>query len=206
MVLADAKYSPQAALGNDAAGVGSATDHLTRLHRMTLDEAHLILNVKRGDPMETIIKVCFIAILSIQYFISIFRCSITIIYSRLIRLHQNRNSPQRGSRPQFIVHIICNPKSSGHWNDCKQKPRKQHKSPPMHRPRIRHHHQSRHIKVQVHPNSSDILHLPLQSLISINWHPIHNIESTTCVRQLSPRPWQIRFFLRSSPAKYFICL
>jgi hypothetical protein len=63
LVLLDAKSSPQAALGNDAAGVGtatsgSATDNLTRLHRLTLDEAHLILNVKRGDSMEAITKVC----------------------------------------------------------------------------------------------------------------------------------------------------
>ncbi|KAF8973322.1 Pam16-domain-containing protein [Flammula alnicola] len=57
----NAKHSPAAAMGNDAAGVGHATsgsptDQLTRLHRMTLDEAQLILNVKRGDPMEQIMK------------------------------------------------------------------------------------------------------------------------------------------------------
>jgi import inner membrane translocase subunit TIM16 len=49
-------------MGNDIAGVGNATsgsiaDTLTRSHRMTLDEAHSILNVKRGDEMETILKV-----------------------------------------------------------------------------------------------------------------------------------------------------
>lgn len=49
-------------MGNDAAGVGhansgSATDQLTRQHRMTLDEAQLILNVKRETPMEQIMKV-----------------------------------------------------------------------------------------------------------------------------------------------------
>ncbi|EDR11805.1 uncharacterized protein LACBIDRAFT_313591 [Laccaria bicolor S238N-H82] len=57
----NAKTSPQGVLGNDVAGVGnansgSATDHLTRQHRMTLDEAHLILNVKRETPMEQIMK------------------------------------------------------------------------------------------------------------------------------------------------------
>lgn len=60
----DAKHSPQSALGNDVDGVGtatsgSATDQLTRLHRMTVDEAHMILNVKRGDSIEAIMKVCY---------------------------------------------------------------------------------------------------------------------------------------------------
>jgi len=49
-------------MGNDAAGVGHAnsgspTDQLTRRHRMTLDEAQLILNVKKGDEIEKILKV-----------------------------------------------------------------------------------------------------------------------------------------------------
>ncbi|KAF9566817.1 protein transporter, partial [Agrocybe pediades] len=57
----NAKHSPQAAMGNDAAGVGHATsgsptDQLTRQHRMTLDEAQLILNVKRNDSLEQVLK------------------------------------------------------------------------------------------------------------------------------------------------------
>lgn len=49
-------------MGNDAAGVSHATsssltDQLTRQHRMTLDEAQLILNVKRGDEMQQVLKV-----------------------------------------------------------------------------------------------------------------------------------------------------
>ncbi|KAG6816972.1 hypothetical protein H0H87_001287 [Tephrocybe sp. NHM501043] len=57
----NAKHSPQGALGGDVAGVGtatsgSATDQLTRQHRMTLDEANLILNAKREDSMEQILK------------------------------------------------------------------------------------------------------------------------------------------------------
>ncbi|TFL02495.1 hypothetical protein BDV98DRAFT_546983 [Pterulicium gracile] len=53
----NAKHNPQSALGGDVAGVGHATsgsptDALTRTHRMTLDEAHLILNLKRGEEME----------------------------------------------------------------------------------------------------------------------------------------------------------
>jgi hypothetical protein len=61
-ISTDAKTSPQGVLGNDVAGVGnansgSAADQLTRQHRMTLDEAQLILNVKRETPMEQIMKV-----------------------------------------------------------------------------------------------------------------------------------------------------
>ncbi|PPQ80046.1 hypothetical protein CVT24_006512 [Panaeolus cyanescens] len=56
----NAKYTPQGVVG-DASGVGNATsgsptDQLTRQHRMTLDEAQLILNVKRDDQLETILK------------------------------------------------------------------------------------------------------------------------------------------------------
>lgn len=43
--------------GVDHATSGSLTDQLTRQHRMTLDEAQLILNVKRGDEMSQILKV-----------------------------------------------------------------------------------------------------------------------------------------------------
>ena len=61
-MAADAKHSPQGAIGSDVAGVrnatsGSLTDKLTREHRMTLDEAHLILNVKRGETHENVVKV-----------------------------------------------------------------------------------------------------------------------------------------------------
>ncbi|KAF8557600.1 hypothetical protein OG21DRAFT_1475368 [Imleria badia] len=56
----NAKHRPEA-LSSDVGGIrnatsGSATDKLTREHRMTLDEAHLILNVKRGEAMESIMK------------------------------------------------------------------------------------------------------------------------------------------------------
>ncbi len=38
---------------------GSITDKLTREHRMTFDEACLILNVKKEDPVEKILQVRF---------------------------------------------------------------------------------------------------------------------------------------------------
>ncbi|KAI9571107.1 hypothetical protein HD554DRAFT_2169498 [Boletus coccyginus] len=58
--IQNAKHRPEA-LSSDVGGIrnatsGSATDKLTREHRMTLDEAHLILNVKRGEVMENITK------------------------------------------------------------------------------------------------------------------------------------------------------
>lgn len=61
LLLSDAKHRPEA-LSSDVGGIrnatsGSATDKLTREHRMTLDEAHLVLNVKRGEAMENILKV-----------------------------------------------------------------------------------------------------------------------------------------------------
>lgn len=60
-VRADAKHRPPA-LGSDVAGVGNATsasitDKLTREHRMTLDEARLILNVKKDDAMDRVLQV-----------------------------------------------------------------------------------------------------------------------------------------------------
>ncbi|GJE94423.1 hypothetical protein PsYK624_105920 [Phanerochaete sordida] len=58
--VANAKYRPEA-LGGDVAGMqnatsGSLTDRLTREHRMTLDEARLILNVKKDEPAERILQ------------------------------------------------------------------------------------------------------------------------------------------------------
>ena len=49
--------------GADISGIrnatsGSITDKLTREHRMTLDEARLILNVKKEEPLEKILQVC----------------------------------------------------------------------------------------------------------------------------------------------------
>ncbi|KAM5538916.1 hypothetical protein V8D89_007411 [Ganoderma adspersum] len=58
---ANAKYRPQGAAGGDVDGVGnattgSATDKLTREHRMTVDEARLILNVKKEDSVERVLQ------------------------------------------------------------------------------------------------------------------------------------------------------
>lgn len=55
------KHRPEGAIAGDAAGVGNATsgsvtDQLTRQHRMTLDEAQLILNVKKDADLEAVLK------------------------------------------------------------------------------------------------------------------------------------------------------
>ncbi|KAK2467766.1 hypothetical protein APHAL10511_000061 [Amanita phalloides] len=57
----NAKHRPLGAAGSDIAGIENArtssiTDTLTREHRMTLDEANLILNVKRSDELEQVLK------------------------------------------------------------------------------------------------------------------------------------------------------
>ena len=57
---ADAKHRPQGVVevtGVGNATTGSLTDKLTRELRMTLDEAHVILNAKRGDNLEHILRV-----------------------------------------------------------------------------------------------------------------------------------------------------
>ena len=73
----DAQHRPQGAMLGDAAGVGNATsgsitDRLTREHRMTLDEARLILNAKRDEAMEHVLRVrtfvCFQVYLIAYYF------------------------------------------------------------------------------------------------------------------------------------------
>jgi len=56
----NAKHRPVGGT-SDVAGVGNATsgsvtDKLTRDHRMTLDEARLILNLKQGEGLEQVLK------------------------------------------------------------------------------------------------------------------------------------------------------
>ena len=57
----DAKHRPEG-LGSDVVGMGNATsssltDKLTREHRLTLDEAHMILNTKKEDALEQVLAV-----------------------------------------------------------------------------------------------------------------------------------------------------
>ncbi|KAF7793961.1 hypothetical protein EIP86_005085 [Pleurotus ostreatoroseus] len=57
----NAKHRPEGAIGSDVTGLrsatsGSLTDRLSREHRMTLDEARLILNVRKEDTVEKILQ------------------------------------------------------------------------------------------------------------------------------------------------------
>ncbi|KDN45190.1 hypothetical protein RSAG8_05105, partial [Rhizoctonia solani AG-8 WAC10335] len=57
----NARHRPAGAAEGEAAGLGNATsgsltDKLTRDHKMTIDEAQLILNIKRDAPLEEIVK------------------------------------------------------------------------------------------------------------------------------------------------------
>ncbi|CUA66841.1 hypothetical protein RSOLAG22IIIB_00290 [Rhizoctonia solani] len=57
----NARHRPAGGVEGEAAGLGNATsgsltDKLTREHKMTIDEAQLILNVKRDAPLEEIVK------------------------------------------------------------------------------------------------------------------------------------------------------
>ena len=64
LINPDVKHRPEAVMGGDVSGLqtatsGSLTDRLTREHRMTLDEARLILNLKKEDAGERMLQVCF---------------------------------------------------------------------------------------------------------------------------------------------------
>ncbi|KAJ1304564.1 hypothetical protein OPQ81_005707 [Rhizoctonia solani] len=57
----NARHRPAGGVEGEAAGIGNATsgsitDKLTREHKMTVDEAQLILNVRRDAPLEEIVK------------------------------------------------------------------------------------------------------------------------------------------------------
>ncbi|KAJ3479123.1 hypothetical protein NLI96_g9284 [Meripilus lineatus] len=61
VISKNAKHTPEAITGGDVAGIrnatsGSITDKLTREHRMTFDEACLILNVKKDSPIEGVLQ------------------------------------------------------------------------------------------------------------------------------------------------------
>lgn len=53
--VSDAKHRPEGVM-EEAAGVRGA-DNLTQEHKLTLDEAHLILNVKKGEPIDSVLRV-----------------------------------------------------------------------------------------------------------------------------------------------------
>lgn len=94
----DAQHRPQGMLAGDEAGIGSATsgsfsDRLTRDHRMTFDEAQQILNVKQGDPVETILRVRTRHDFQAGLWLTCIHLRITNICSKLIHLPHLLRSP-----------------------------------------------------------------------------------------------------------------
>lgn len=123
----DAKHRPQGAIG-EVEGVGNATtgsvtDKLTREHRMTLDEAHLILNTKRGEAVERILQVRpSVRTLSIAAPSQRFVDRITNICSKLTR--RRKRHPQMrqrdGGRRYLGIHTTCSQRWCGHESGSRQ--------------------------------------------------------------------------------------
>ena len=122
----DAKHQPDA-LSSDVAGVGKATsgsftDKLTREHRLTLDEAHLILNTKKEDGLEQILTVSLFTLSLI--------CSRAIVpFPRIMSICSSRIRPRKQRLPQnqwlgsvfrrSITRITFNRRLSGRGNVSK---------------------------------------------------------------------------------------
>jgi import inner membrane translocase subunit TIM16 len=87
-------------MGNDASGVGHAntgspTDQLTRSHRMTVDEASLILNAKKGDTMEQILKVRIINSFPLWHTLILSAQN----YENLFKINSPPPAPEKSAKP-----------------------------------------------------------------------------------------------------------
>jgi hypothetical protein len=51
------QYKPEAAAAASSSGSGGGKSNITAQMQMTVEEAHLILNVKKDEPMEVIQQV-----------------------------------------------------------------------------------------------------------------------------------------------------
>lgn len=59
LIYPDFKHKPDGAPSNAPIGTGGSKSQITNQLNMSLDEAHLILNVKKEDPLEVIEKVSY---------------------------------------------------------------------------------------------------------------------------------------------------
>lgn len=122
----DAQARPEAITGGDVAGMrnatsGSITDKLTREHRMTFDEACLILNVKKDDPMERILQVRIPHVLHLSHICNdcLSNSSITNTYSKRtlkqkVQQQQLQNPSRAHDNNQHPhIHITSTPKLFG---------------------------------------------------------------------------------------------
>lgn len=128
---------------------GSSTDQMTREHRMTVDEAHLILNVKRDSAMEDVLKV--------RSFLPCTRCHVYLTFPLFpsyfhstfalrIGTHRIMSTSSKPTRSRFRLQLLhpvqqhprhlgavghrrpctrttCSPKSCARWSDCARKRR-----------------------------------------------------------------------------------
>ena len=71
----DFKVKPEgAAAASSSAGGGGGKGNITSQLNMSLDEAHLILNVKKDDPMEIIQKVRPLCCLPVPLLLPTYDC------------------------------------------------------------------------------------------------------------------------------------
>lgn len=130
----DAKHRPDGVIGSDVTGMrgatsGSLTDRLTREHRMTLDEARLILNIRKEDPIERVLQVCLVALLAVVLSQPLLTptltnrtISTTNTCSKRMRRHlrQNKPTPQR-KHHLFRTHITFSRRSFGRGSGSKRR-------------------------------------------------------------------------------------
>lgn len=117
----DAKAGPQGSVGADAAGVGHAksgsmTDQLTRQHRMTLDEAHLILNTKRDAELEKVLQVsCSTLLQGLQ--LTVLSRTMSTSSNKIARRHRQLKVIPASHRQCARTRIICSQKYCAHANE-----------------------------------------------------------------------------------------
>ena len=129
--FADAKHRPQGAIGSEVAGVGNATtgsltDKLTREHRMTLDEAHLILNAKREESIEKILQVRPLSLgllparADLLFIIGRIRTTNTYLRQTRHRKWHRQVRQADGARRYLGIHTTCSQRWCGRGNGSRQ--------------------------------------------------------------------------------------
>jgi hypothetical protein len=129
--FADAKHRPHGAIGSEVEGVGNATtgsvtDKLTREHRMTLDEAHLILNAKRGEAVERILQVrpsvCSDVVhrRSANFFVMIRITNTCLKPTRRRKRHRQMRLADGVARGYLGIHTTCSQRWCGHESGSRQ--------------------------------------------------------------------------------------
>lgn len=145
LVFSDAKHRPHGAIGSEVEGVGNATtgsitDKLTREHRMTLDEAHLILNTKRGEAVERILQVRPSELRPSLLRANLFMTRITntcLKPTRRRKRHRQMHQVDGAARRYLGIHTTCSQRWCGHESGSRQNWRWQGKSRQQRQVRVR---------------------------------------------------------------------